>query len=83
MFEASWFSYIAAISARVESTRDIDVLHSCLDALAYGSTIAIQLSLETEWKAFVNVLAKITFIEKNRAVAKAGTLPKRLIQVRH
>jgi len=86
MFELSWFSFIAAISSR-ENSRDVEVLHACLDGLGYGTAIAIMLGLPTERQAFARILAKITFVETYRADhpdSKVNAeLPKLLIMGEH
>jgi hypothetical protein len=67
MFDSSWNRFYTALSTVSDRTKDVDLLRICLDGLAYGSTIAIQLGSENERLAFTRQLAKITFIERNRS----------------
>jgi len=50
----------------MELTRDVKVVSVCLDGVAYGTGIAIVTGLEVERKAFVRVLAKLSYYEANR-----------------
>lgn len=68
LFERCWKHAVVALTFRSEANMaDVEVLHSCLDGLAYGATISIVLGLPVERKAFTAQLAKIIFIEKERS----------------
>lgn len=58
----------------VVRAQEVEILHLCLDSLAFGTVISIMLGLETERQAFARVLAKITFIERNRGTS-TGSVP--------
>lgn len=85
MFEAIWYRTISVITLRSDNykTGDVDLLHVCLDGLAYGSAIAICLGLPTERQAFSRQLAKITFIERNRESIKSSNMHLRIVQGEH
>lgn len=80
----SWHLFLAAISHAVERLgTDVQVLHTCLDSLAFGSTLAIVLSLAKERKAFAELLAKVTFVERHRGTADEEHVPTWLVNNEH
>ena len=85
MFEVIWYRIISVITLRSDNYKpgDVELLHICLEGLAYGSTIAICLGLPTERQAFSRQLAKITFIERNRESIKANGMHLRIVQGEH
>ena len=64
MYDVSWLKCCAAITATLETSQDVDTLHCCLDGLMYGACLAVALRLPMERQAFIRVLAKLTFMER-------------------
>jgi hypothetical protein len=86
MFEVSWYRSLSAMTFKLDNVKpgDVDLLHTCLDGLAYGSAIAIALGLQTERQAFSFQLAQLTFIERHRGNARASSNMKiRLVEGEH
>eukprot|EP00457_Paulinella_chromatophora_P000780 gb/GEZN01000780.1/.p1 GENE.gb/GEZN01000780.1/~~gb/GEZN01000780.1/.p1 ORF type:complete len:1153 (-),score=168.85 gb/GEZN01000780.1/:253-3216(-) len=80
LFESSWLKFIPAITTLLDHTKDVEVMHLCLDGLAYGATVSIRLELETERKGFTELLAKVVFSEMNKDDPK---LKEKIIQGHH
>ena len=69
MYDACWFPCQKAFSARVElAGGDVELLHICLDGIAYGAAVGVVLgpSVADQRLAFAAQLAKVQFMERNK-----------------
>ena len=83
MYETSWFPCVKAFTARSEQAGgDVELLHICLDGIAYGACIGVLLGplMKQQRLAFVAQLAKVIFVERHR---DAPNLQQRLANEEH
>ena len=62
MFEVAWIPFLAALSAPLQSTNDLEIVELCLDGFKNAIRIVCFFDLELQRNAFVTTLAKFTFL---------------------
>ena len=83
MYDSCWFACQKAFSARSEQAGgDVELLHICLDGIAYGAAVGILLgpSMAQQRLAFAAQLAKVQFMEKFK---NSPNLAQRLADEEH
>ncbi|KAF8231895.1 hypothetical protein L208DRAFT_1361758 [Tricholoma matsutake] len=62
MFEVAWIPFLAALSAPLQDTNDLEIVELCLDGFKNAIRIVCFFDLELQRNAFVTTLAKFTFL---------------------
>ena len=85
MYDACWYRALKALETRSDRAgSDVELLHICLDGIAYGAIIGILLGMNEQRDAFTKQLAKVCFIEKcNQDPSKRHEVSARLAKEEH
>ena len=85
MYDACWYRALKALETRSDHAgSDVELLHICLDGIAYGAIIGILLGMNEQRDAYTKQLAKVCFIEKcNQDPSKRHEVSARLAKEEH
>ena len=85
MYDACWYRALKALETRSDNAgSDVELLHICLDGIAYGAIIGILLGMNEQRDAYTKQLAKVVFIEKcNQDPNKRQETSSRLAKEEH
>ena len=85
MYDACWYRALKALETRSDHAgSDVELLHICLDGIAYGAIIGILLGMNEQRDAFTKQLAKVCFIERcNQDPTKRQEISMRLAKEEH
>ena len=85
MYDACWYRALKALETRSDRAgSDVELLHICLDGIAYGAIIGILLGMSEQRDAFTKQLAKVCFIEKcNQDPSRRHEVSARLVKDEH
>ena len=85
MYDACWYRALKALETRSDRAgSDVELLHICLDGIAYGAIIGVLLGMNEQRDAFTRQLAKVCFIEKcAQDPSKRGDVSQRVAKEEH
>ena len=85
MYDACWYRALKALETRSDHAgSDVELLHICLDGIAYGAIIGILLGMNEQRDAYTKQLAKVCFIEKcNQDPSRRHEVGARLSKEEH
>lgn len=64
MFEVAWMAFLAALSAPLQETDELEVVELCLEGFKHAIKIVCLFDLGLERNAFVSTLSKFTFLSE-------------------
>ncbi|KMS93525.1 hypothetical protein BVRB_030600, partial [Beta vulgaris subsp. vulgaris] len=85
MFEVIFTTLLGSLSSFNDKSNesDVEIRTTCIDGIKYASVIALATNSQEELDAFLSILAKIAYVEQNKATVPSPQIRKALVAGEH